>query len=261
MKTPSMPIEILESASSTMDEARSRVLDGRISFDPAGAPSSWGVLAEEQTAGRGQRGRTWHAVRGESLCATYYVRHRFALPEEAGRIPLMAGVAVAGLLQRLGTVGDIGLKWPNDILIGGKKAGGILVEMVRAPDGGWAALVGVGINIFVAEFPEELRGSATSLAIESSDASYLPSPQKLGWAIGVALNACAATDTELSFSSWIKSWRDLDATTGRRYETNWNGVAAIGMAEGIDGEGALLLRLDDGTLASVTSATSLREIV
>ena len=102
MKIPPVLLEVLGTTSSTMDAARRRVLEGEVSFDLDGAPSSWGVLADEQTAGRGQRGRTWHAVRGESLCATYYVRHKFALPEEAGRIPLMAGVAVASGAGRRG---------------------------------------------------------------------------------------------------------------------------------------------------------------
>ncbi len=260
MNIPAVPIEVLDTAASTMDEARRRVIEGRVSFDAEGTPSSWGVGAEEQTAGRGQRGRAWHTVRGESLSATYYVRRRFDLPEQAGRISIMAGVAVAGLLQSLGSVANVALKWPNDILAAGKKAGGILIETVRAPDGGWVALVGVGINIFTMEFPEELRKSATSLALESSDVASLPPPQELASAIGAVLNAYAGTHSALSFAAWISQWRALDATAGRHYETEWNGAVATGKAEGIDDAGALLLRLDNGSLAAVTSATSLREV-
>ena len=261
VKIPAPLFELLETTPSTMDAARANVVSGRVTFDAEGAPSSWGVLTEEQTAGRGQRGRVWHAVRGESLCATYYIRHRFTLPEEAGRIPLMAGVAVASQVRRHLNDGRVGLKWPNDILIGGRKAGGILVEMVRAPDGQWVALVGIGVNVLVSEFPEELRGFATSLALETSAPDALPSPGELALVIGGALWSCAANHDPVSFAAWISQWRDMDATTGRRFATAWEGVAVTGTAEGINDQGALLLRLEDGTLATVTSASSLREIV
>ena len=78
--------------------------------------------------------------------------------------------------------------------------------------------------------------------------------------MGAALNSQAGIYQARYFAPWIRLWRDRDASAGRRYETEWNGVTAAGVAQGIDDEGALLLRLDDGTIAAVTSASSLREL-
>ena len=257
---PSAPIEFLDTVDSTMDAARSRVQDGRVTFDSDGSPSSGGLVAEEQTAGRGQRGRSWHASRRESLCATYYIRHRFDLPSEAVKIPLMVGVVAAGLIQGQLPLTEVRLKWPNDILIRDKKAGGVLVELVRASDGCWTALVGVGINVSTTEFPIELRGSATSLAIESSDASSLPTPIEFAHSSGSALSHYAGSHNPDSFGSIIRNWRRLDASAGRRYEVDLDGKTIAGTAEGIDDSGALILRFDDGSQSAVTSASSLREI-
>jgi BirA family biotin operon repressor/biotin-[acetyl-CoA-carboxylase] ligase len=259
MDVPTVPLEVIDTTPSTMDVARASLEEGRVTFDAAGRPSSWGVFAHEQTAGRGQRGRAWYGARGESLCATYFIRHGFALPREAGWIPLLAGVVVAGVLEALGTLPRPGLKWPNDLLLNGRKAGGILIEMARAADGEPAALVGVGINVAVREFPPDLRGAATSLALESANSDALPSPYKLAWAIGAALGVYAG-GTKLDHAAWITLWRELDATTGRRYEFEIDGVRIVATAEGIDDEGALLLRLDDGRRLPVMSASSLREI-
>lgn len=260
MNAPRNPLEILESTPSTMDAARINVLEGRVTFDPRGAPSSWGVFAHEQTAGRGQRGRAWYSERGESLCVTYYVRHRFPLPDQSGQVALMAGVVVAGTLQALDSSLKLGLKWPNDILIGGRKAGGVLVEMVHGPNSSWTALVGVGVNVFELDFPAELRPYATSLALESSEPAALPSPERLAWAIGSAMNAHAATRSPTALAAWLSAWRGFDATTGRRYETVWNESLIAGTAEGIGDDGSLILRLDDGSKIAVTSASSLREV-
>jgi len=260
MDVPPFSLETLDSTPSTMDAARGNVLEGRVTFDEEGMPSSWGVFAREQTAGRGQRGRTWYAARGESLCATYYIRHRFALPEEAGWISLMSGVVVAGCLSMQGSLQNVGLKWPNDILLNGRKAGGILVEMLRAPDGGWTALVGVGINMFVTEFPEELRGSATSLLLASANPASLPLPNQLGRAVAASLNDQAVSKDVSARSNWVRIWRTLDSGAGLRYETEWKGKNVVGTARGIDDDGALMLQLDDGSLIAVTSASSLREM-
>ncbi len=253
-------IEVLDTTPSTMDAARTAVLERHVTFDSEGAPSCWGIVANEQTSGRGQRGRTWYSRRGESLCSTFFIRHGFALPEEAGQVSLMAGVIVAELLRSERSLQNVGLKWPNDVLVGGKKVGGILIEMLQAPDGLWIALVGVGINVLTVDFPVELRRYATSLAMESSDPASLPTPLKLALALGAALNTGAGIKTPQSISHWIRRWRELDATSGRRYETEWDGALIMGAAVGIDDEGALQLRIENGAVIAVTSASSLRVI-
>jgi BirA family biotin operon repressor/biotin-[acetyl-CoA-carboxylase] ligase len=274
MEVWAVPIDIIDSTPSTMDVARERVLSG--GFEYGSAPVSCAcVMAREQTAGRGQRGRSWYAARDESLCATYMLHcPGVTEPNSSAHLGLLAGVAVAGALLRYGRVAVdsksgtdtpghetrpiVGLKWPNDFLLNGKKAGGVLVEMMKSPRGRWIALVGVGLNVSVRQFPPDLASSATSLLLEGVDIAALPALKEVAGDIGDSLVSWAhkcATDPH----AVISMWRHLDATTGRRFETEWNGVQVTGTAEGIDGEGALLLRLDDGTPIAVTSASSLRE--
>lgn len=268
-----MPLEILESVSSTMDVARENIVSGRVTFDAKGRPSSAGVMAREQTAGRGQRGRIWYAPKDEALCATYYYRHGLADPQRAGQIAFLAGIAVADRLRRLvlssSTPDDsaaskvseqntplrrVGLKWPNDALMDGKKVGGILIEMVKAPDGEWAALIGVGINLGVRAFPPEFAASATSLALAGvENVSWQP----LGEQIAASLRYQADRLRALGFAAILSRWRAYDQTPGRRFQTEWDGVPVMGTALGVDGRGALCLRLDDGRVVPVSSATSL----
>ena len=254
-----VPIEVLESTPSTMDEARERVISGRARFTESTIACAC-VMAREQTAGRGQRGRIWFAARDESLCATYILRcPGVTHPAAAGSLAILAGVAAADVLAHLKVPSAVGLKWPNDILLNGRKAGGILVELMRSPQGIWIALVGVGLNVSVSEFPPHLAASATSLLIEGADPAGLLDLEALARDIGVSLSAWAWR-CRTGPKTAIQSWRRFDATTGRRYETEWNGAPATGTARGIDDVGALLLRLADGTSIAVTSATSLREI-
>ncbi|HLJ55363.1 MAG TPA: biotin--[acetyl-CoA-carboxylase] ligase, partial [Chthonomonadaceae bacterium] len=207
----SPPLEFLESTPSTMDEARERIRDGRVTFDSRGAPSALGVAARAQTAGRGQRGRGWFTAAGECVCATYYLRHALALPDEAGRIPIVAGVAIAELLAEAIPELSFGLKWPNDLIVADKKVGGILVEMAQAPDGGWVALVGVGINVRVREFPLALRDTATSIAIEEPFAGLLP-VSVLARTVGLTLHARAIAFSPASYAAHIAAWRGRDAS-------------------------------------------------
>ena len=156
-----------------------------------------------------------YAPAGESLIATYMLHcHPVTLPARSSYLGLLAGIAVAGALgtYRLGPA--IGLKWPNDLLLNGKKAG----EVAALPD-------------------------MISLARD----------------FGASL-AAHALQSRTSTSSVISTWRRMDATSGRRYETTWNGATVTGTAEGIDDDGALLLRLDSGTQMAVISASSLCEI-
>jgi BirA family transcriptional regulator, biotin operon repressor / biotin---[acetyl-CoA-carboxylase] ligase len=139
-------LEVLEEAGSTNDELRSRGDEAR----------GLVVLAERQTAGRGRRGAAWVSAPGESLTFSVLLR-----PTEGKalwpRLSLAAGLAVAEALGRFGVEAQI--KWPNDVLVGGKKICGILVE--AAAD---FVIVGIGLNVGTREFPEGL--DATSMCLE-----------------------------------------------------------------------------------------------
>lgn len=145
---PGRPITVLGEVGSTNDYLLARA--GEL---PDGAV----VLAEEQAAGRGRRGRSWVAPRSAAVLMSILVKDRRSLPpEHFVRLTHIAGVAVAGGVE------GAQIKWPNDVLLGGAKLAGILVE-----SDGRHAVVGIGVNVDTREdeFPEELDQPATSLRI------------------------------------------------------------------------------------------------
>lgn len=301
-----MKLEVVDTVVSTMDIARERVLSGAVYDSEPNTLRYSGILAREQTGGRGQRGRNWFAPRDSSLCATFYLQQAIVAPERAGELGLLAGVAIAEVVDSLRSdsspvqpqnnslraeavqsafdakidpakqidseqpskskVRHVGLKWPNDILLNGKKLGGVLIETVSAiseagKESGneeWIALIGVGINLTVSEFPPELSGSATSLLLEG-----IPSiePERLGERIFTQIELLAGVHAEAGLSEVLRRWRCFDQTGGRRYETSVSGIARIGTACGIDERGALLLEFEDGSLTPTIAASALREIL
>lgn len=189
----------------------------------AGAPHGTVVTASEQSAGRGRQGRTWTAPAGRALLCSLIVRDPPRL------LPLLTGVAVAEVAGA-----DAGLKWPNDVLIRGRKVAGILVE--GRPQEAWA-VVGVGLNVALREtdFPPELRERATTLGLE---------PQAVEPALERFLHHMrrwlVATPDEV-----LEAVRDHDLLRG--HEVSW--ATGQGRAEGIDGEGRLLVATAGGRRA------------
>jgi len=194
--------------------ARGRELAGR------GAPHGTVVTASQQTAGRGRQGRTWTAPAGRALLSSLVIRDPPRL------LPLVAGVAVAEVAGA-----DARIKWPNDILVAGRKVAGILVE-ARLQEG-WA-VVGIGLNVAVrdTDFPPELRDRAGTLGLEPS--ALEPTLD----ALLRALERWLAADSE----AVLEAVRGRDALIGR--EVRWGGQVGIGA--GIDGDGRLVVRTDDG---------------
>lgn len=139
-------------------------------FAEEGEPHGTTVVADRQTAGRGRRGRSWESPAGTSIYFTIVVRPKFA-PDQASMVTLVMALSVAEAVQEI-TGLDVGIKWPNDIVVNGKKVVGILTEMSMTPEMNEIQFLvaGVGVNVNQAgpeEFPEELRGMATSLKIEA----------------------------------------------------------------------------------------------
>jgi BirA family biotin operon repressor/biotin-[acetyl-CoA-carboxylase] ligase len=126
------------------------------------------VLAEEQTAGRGRAGRAWHSDRAVGIYMTVLLRPRLA-PVQAPLLTMMAGLSARSAVQAV-TGLTVDLKWPNDLLIGGKKMGGILTEMHAEPGQIRFVIVGIGLNVNQEKFPGELAETATSLRVETGKA-------------------------------------------------------------------------------------------
>jgi BirA family transcriptional regulator, biotin operon repressor / biotin---[acetyl-CoA-carboxylase] ligase len=190
----------------------------------AGAPHGTLVTADEQTAGRGRQGRTWTAAAGDSLLMSLLVRGG---EPGAALLPLAAAVAVC---ESLGVEAQI--KWPNDVWIERRKVAGILLE--GRPHEGWA-VVGIGLNVRTREFPDELRDSATSLAM----AGLATSVDDVRAALVAALDRWIAAPPD----EVLSAWRARDALRGS--PVTWRGGPG-GTAAGISGDGALIVETAPG---------------
>jgi len=124
------------------------------------------ILAEEQSAGRGRAGRSWHSERGAGIYVTLLLRPKIS-PVQAPLLTMMAGLSAQAAIQaRTGL--EVDLKWPNDLMLNGKKLGGILTEMYADTTLVRFVIVGIGINVNQEKFPGELGSLATSLRAETS---------------------------------------------------------------------------------------------
>ena len=223
---------------STNDEARR--LAG------AGAPEGTLVIADHQTRGRGRLDRSWTAPATSSLLMSIVFRPEFAA-HQVQRLTMSCGLAVADAIE-LQTGLCAGLKWPNDIVIGGAKAGGMLTEVGVEGTEVEFAVVGIGLNVNLdpALLPRDLPMPATSLGHElGTEVDRLP----LLWTLlqrieerYLALKAGQSPHVE---------WAGRLVTLGKPVTVNASGAAVDGTAEGVDADGALLVRLADGSLQKV----------
>jgi BirA family transcriptional regulator, biotin operon repressor / biotin---[acetyl-CoA-carboxylase] ligase len=131
----------------------------------AGEPEGAVILAEEQTAGRGRAGRSWHSERAAGIYVTLLLRPKIS-PVQAPLLTMMAGLSAHAAIQaQTGLQPDV--KWPNDLILNGQKVGGILTEMHAEPTLVRFVIVGIGINMNQETFPSELNRVATSLRVET----------------------------------------------------------------------------------------------
>ncbi|HTX10987.1 MAG TPA: biotin--[acetyl-CoA-carboxylase] ligase [Solirubrobacteraceae bacterium] len=193
------------------------------SLAAAGAPHGTVVTAAEQSAGRGRQGRAWSAAPGRALLCSVVIRDPVAL------LPLAAGVAVAEVVGP-----PARLKWPNDVLLEGRKVAGILVE--GRPQEGWA-VVGIGLNVALraSDFPVELRETAGTLGLAPADVEPV---------LEVVLRRLEEW-IWLDPASLVEAVRDRDALLGR--PVRW--AEGRGVGAGIDAGGRLLVATDGGTVA------------
>ena len=217
-------IDVLDSCDST-----NAVLLARAE---AGAPSGTVVIANEQTAGRGRRGRSWFASPGDSL--TFSLLWRFPPGTAPAGLSLAVGLAVAQAMAEVGA-GDTALKWPNDILRNGHKLGGILVELL--PGAPHAAVVGIGLNLRLPlAMPDELRAASAALDLPDADPDALyPS---LLTRLLERLEQFAAGGFAPMRGEWTARHAFQDAAVVLSADF---GAPRQGICRGVDADGALLL--------------------
>jgi BirA family biotin operon repressor/biotin-[acetyl-CoA-carboxylase] ligase len=197
------------------------------------------VFAHEQTAGKGRLGRTWLSKDGDSLTFTLIFR-AYADHPKPYLVGMAAALAAAGVLH-------CQIRWPNDLVIGTLKVGGILTELLPDSQGRLVPVVGIGINLNQASFPPEIEASATSLS-QSRGGHY--EPQLIAHRI---VERLAILPEPTSWSDLAPIWDLFDFTPGKKYKLP-SGEEAIAL--GIGSEGQLLCSVD-GESRAVLAAEAL----
>ncbi len=207
------------------------------------------VFAEAQTAGRGRLGRPWTSPDGKGLWFSVLLRPALR-PPETTRLTVTAAVAVARAVRaQTGLAPEV--KWPNDLLLGGRKFGGILTEMSGEQDRVRYVVLGIGldVNLTTADLPGELRRLATSLRLELGR----PVPRaELAVAILRELDTAYQRALGGQFEAIADEWEALCTTIGRAIEVALGPRRIRGRAEALDTDGALLLRTEHGRLERIT---------
>jgi len=213
-----------------------------------GAPEGTVVIAETQTDGKGRLGRTWTSPPG-NLYLSVVMRPSVPL-YKAPLITLMGAVAVASVIGEICRI-KADIKWPNDILISGKKVSGLLTEMSAEQDRIRHIVLGIGIdvNMDLEVLPCEIRAHTTTLATETGEklnrTSFL---QELLRAIEHWYRVFLNDPGDV-----IKEWKKLNMTLGNRIMVHGAGEAIEGKAQSIDSEGRLIIRQDDGITRTIAA--------
>ena len=212
-----------------------------------GASEGTLALAEFQSAGRGRLGRSWEVPEGTSVMMSILLRPKFE-PQYAPTLTLVMGMAVAKAVKNLGF--DVSIKWPNDVVVSHKKICGILTEMGVRDGKIDYAVIGVGINVNIKEFPEEMADKATSLYLESGrefDRNQIP---------GLVMEAFEEYYEKFAATCDLSRLKE-------EYESilaNYNQPVRVlakepyeGVARGITDGGELLVEKTDGTIVAVSA--------
>ena len=213
----------------------------------AGEPVGAVVLAEEQTAGRGRAGHTWHSERAAGIYVTLLLRPRLA-PVQAPLLTMMAGLSAHAAIQaQTGLAVD--LKWPNDLLIAGKKVGGILTEMHAEPGQIRFVIVGIGLNVNQEKFPSELGAIATSLRAETDrPQSRLELLVRLLREFESDYNRFLADGA----TSVIERFTGVSSyAQGKRVRVTNGAESFAGVTHGLGPEGLLLVKRESGQVVTV----------
>lgn len=226
-------IVCLDACESTNDHAWQEALEG--------AADGTAVFAEEQTKGRGRHGREWFAPKGSCVLCSVVLRPQI----DAERVPLVTAVAALAAADAVEDLADVEarIRFPNDVLVAGRKIAGVLVEsrfISSRPD---LFIVGIGLNANLgrADLPGELRETATSLAIERG------SEVNRAHAARALLEALDRWTPELDGGRSVRrAWRERSAILGRPVRVRQNGRSFTGTVDDVDPVEGVTLRLESG---------------
>lgn len=236
-------IEHMDTVGSTQEEAK--LLAER------GVPEGTAVMAEAQTGGRGRMGRKWHSPHGKGIWMSLVLRPGLPLALTP-QLTLLAGVAVCTAIREVTGV-QAGIKWPNDLLAGGRKICGILLESSLREGSLHYCIAGIGIaaNLTEEDYPGELRGIGTSLLIEGGGIPV--DRMRLAEMVLEELEYWYMRYTKEGFQPVKERWEAMSVTLGRQVSVNTPQGRCEATAVGLSDQGELLLRKASGEIASVLS--------
>jgi len=236
-------VHYYEQVKSTQDAARE--------LAEAGAPEGTLVLAEEQTGGRGRMGRGWVSPQGKGIWMSMVMRPHVPI-HCAPQLTLLTAVALCRSLRRL-TGLPIGIKWPNDLLIHGKKISGILLESAAEDERLKYIVAGVGISVNLSErdYPEELLAKATSLRIEAGEAFSRSAIVKDFLAEWETLYDLFLQE---GFSAIAALWESLSVSIGQKVRLITPQGELEGVPVGLEESGAIRVERSDGSIVTIFSA-------
>lgn len=236
------PVHYSEVTGSTNDDA--------LGAASSGAPQGTTFVAERQTAGRGRRGRRWHDEAGASLLFSVVIRPNLSLDRASG-LSLATGIAVrraiARALPKHEAAGNVGIKWPNDVFVNGKKIAGVLAETQLESGSLRAAVLGIGVNVGTTRFPSELETIATSIGLLGEPVDR----EELLGSILAELGAVLDTLERSGLGALQEELVRHDVLRG----TSLRVGDVQGTGAGIDAVGRLLVQRARGDIVAVVSGT------
>ena len=215
------------------------------------------LLAEYQTAGRGRRGRLWLAPPGGALCLS--MSWTFGeVPQELGALGLAIGVCALRALRTHG-IDAVTLKWPNDLLIGERKLGGVLIDLRAESAGPASVVIGIGINLTLgAALTAQIAQSGTAATDLASVLQPLPGRNALAATLVSACVSGLRAFAREGLKPFIEDWRAVDALRGRAVNVSAADGVARGVARGIDLRGALMLETPQGLRRFISGDVTVR---
>ncbi|WP_203472996.1 biotin--[acetyl-CoA-carboxylase] ligase [Dissulfurispira thermophila] len=216
-----------------------------------GCPEGTVIIADAQTGGKGRLGRKWLSPHGKNLYMSVVLKPAIP-PKDASLLTLMSAVACASAIKQVSSL-HVSIKWPNDIMTCNKKLGGILTEIKADMDRIFHAVIGIGININldINDIPDEIRTTATSIKIEQDIAAF--SRSIVTAEIIKELDRWYSIFLQNRRKAIIKEWLKLSSTIGRVVKVTVGANTFTGIAETIDEEGMLILRLSDNTTKKISA--------
>jgi BirA family biotin operon repressor/biotin-[acetyl-CoA-carboxylase] ligase len=225
-------------------------IDKAVALAQEGAPEGTVVVAEAQTGGRGRLGRTWSSPAGVGIWSSIILRPSIP-PREAPKLTLLIAVGVAKTLNERYRL-NARIKWPNDVIVNGKKICGVLTELLAEQDAVRYIIASFGLNVNQTRsgFPDEVARIATSMRIEAG--RKLDRPR-------VFKDILMELDTQYvhfippgrGSASILEQWRELSCTLGKHVKVQLRDESIEGIARDIDDDGSLIIELADGGLLSV----------